>query len=837
MSPTPLERPAAEPDPPAATRGGPAPPAGRTATAAPDAGDIVRLAAALAGAPAALLARSVATPAAPAGDGPVWDGPAVGWHVLAGPDWVPEACAAGRFPPPVLAEADGPVVVPAAAAVPDGGAVVGLPIPGPSAAGPAGLLILLGAAPRLTDGPAGPALDALVRQAALLVAPPAGMPAGTLGNPPAVGAAAAGMAAGMAADMAAAGRTLFAEGPAMMALVDPDGRVRTANARLLAFGGVALDKVTGQLLWDAPWARGSRAARTRLARAVRRARQGIPVAHRETVRGPAGALRIVEMALTPVPGPDGRPANIVFEARDVTGADGARGDIGRLFMLSPDPMAVLDADGGLRQVNPAFLTVLGIDPERVPELSLLDVVAPEDRQAALETLAALARGHTATQFLTRCRTAGDHAAWMTWSLSASGERLYAVGHDMTARIEAEQALVERDLQLGLIAENLPGAMYRLLTRPDGREEVLYVSEGERELSGWHPEELMARPEILRESVHEADRAAAERAFEDAARRGGTADVVYRINTRDGRMVWIRDIARARPLADGGVLWDGVSLDITAWKAAEQALQRAKEEAEQANRAKSEFLANMSHELRTPLNAILGFSDLMLSGTFGRLGSPRYEDYVRDIHDSGSHLLALIGDILDMAKVEAGKYQLLERDCDLARLIPDTVRQFRPLAGDDGPALVAELEPDLPPVRADERLLRQILNNLVSNAVKFTERGRVTVGAARMPDGGLRLTVADTGVGMSRHEVARAFQPFGQVESAMSRRTQGTGLGLTLVQSFVELHGGTIAVDSRRGQGTTVMVDLPAGRVAADDAPRVGSGPAPCAPRPEPGTAD
>ncbi|MEQ8966124.1 MAG: PAS domain S-box protein [Azospirillaceae bacterium] len=814
--------------------------AAATAPLAAPAEDIVRIATALAGAPAALLARGMET-----ADG------TPRWQVLAGPETAVAACLAGAFPDPALAAAEGPVILPDIRPVSDG-AALGLPVRAGGEDGPVtGLLAILGIAPRLIEGPAGPALDTLVRQAAAVVAatppadtareagPGAGGPSGEpFSGDPQSGSTASGSTAtdGLAAEIAAAGRALFSDGPGMMALLDADGHVRAANARLLAFGGVALDRVTGRAVWDAPWARGSRAARTRLARAVRRARQGIPVAHRETVRGPAGALRIVEMALTPVPGPHGRVERMVFEARDATGADGARGDIGRLFMLSPDPMAVLDADGALRQVNPAFLTVLGVDPERVPELSLLDVIAPEDRQAAIETLASLARGRTATHFLTRCRTAGDQSAWMTWSLSASGERLYAVGHDMTARIEAEQALVERDLQLGLIAENLPGAMYRLLDRQDGHEEVLYISEGETELSGWHPEELMARPEILRESIHEADRDAVGRAFEDAARRGGTADVVYRIVTRDGRVVWIRDIARARPLADGAVMWDGVSLDITAWKAAEQGLQRAKEEAEQANRAKSEFLANMSHELRTPLNAILGFSDLMLSGTFGPLGSPRYEDYVRDIHDSGSHLLALIGDILDMAKVEAGKYQLLERDCDLARLIPDTVRQFRPLAGDDGPVLAADLAADLPAVRADERLLRQILNNLVSNAVKFTEKGSVTVGAARNGEGGVRLTVADTGIGMSRHDVARAFQPFGQVESAMSRRNQGTGLGLTLVQSFVELHGGTITVDTRKGQGTRIMVDLPAERVVADAAPRIGSGPAPCAPGPG-GSAD
>jgi PAS domain S-box-containing protein len=258
---------------------------------------------------------------------------------------------------------------------------------------------------------------------------------------------------------------------------------------------------------------------------------------------------------------------------------------------------------------------------------------------------------------------------------------------------------------------------------------------------------------------------------------------------------------------------GIGTDITSQVNDAHVLRDARDRAEVANRAKSEFLANMSHELRTPLNAILGFSDVIGRRMYGPDAMDRYADYARDIHNSGAHLLAIINDILDLSKIEAGQGSLEESEVGL-----DTVmEEVRTLLGDQAKHGRAPFRVNLPAppprVRVDERKIVQILVNLLSNAFKFTpQAGSVTLSAAVSPDGGLCITVRDTGIGIAPDHLETVLKPFGQVESAFSRRHHGTGLGLPLAKSLVELHGGSLSVDSALGKGTTVTVTLPAARV-------------------------
>ncbi len=249
----------------------------------------------------------------------------------------------------------------------------------------------------------------------------------------------------------------------------------------------------------------------------------------------------------------------------------------------------------------------------------------------------------------------------------------------------------------------------------------------------------------------------------------------------------------------------------------RAFRKAKEQAESANAAKSHFLASMSHELRTPLNAVIGFSEVMREQTFGPLGNRRYQEYVGDIHGSANHLLSLINDLLDLSKIEANKYQLQDEELDLAELLDSAVRLVTPLAERKGLTVRLELPDSLPAVRADERALRQILLNLLSNACKFTDTGgEVRLAAEREADGRIALKVEDTGIGMSRAEIRQALEPFVQVDSRTRRTDQGTGLGLPLAKSLVELHGGTFVMTSQVGQGTRVAIRLPLERIVADD---------------------
>jgi signal transduction histidine kinase len=259
-------------------------------------------------------------------------------------------------------------------------------------------------------------------------------------------------------------------------------------------------------------------------------------------------------------------------------------------------------------------------------------------------------------------------------------------------------------------------------------------------------------------------------------------------------------------------WREYRAELRRRRELEEQLRVAAKEADVANRAKSEFLANMSHELRTPLNAIMGFSEALAGGHFGPL-TPRQAGYVRDIHGAGDHLLRLINDVLDMSKIDAGRMTLAEDDVDVAQAIEGAVRLVRQRAQKGFVTLA--VEPPAPGTRlhADSLRLRQILLNLVTNAVKFTPaHGRVTVRAVPRRDGSLAIEVADTGIGMQQKDIAAALTPFVQVDNFMTRRQEGTGLGLPIVKALVELHGGQLLISSRSGFGTIATVIFPPERV-------------------------
>ena len=240
-------------------------------------------------------------------------------------------------------------------------------------------------------------------------------------------------------------------------------------------------------------------------------------------------------------------------------------------------------------------------------------------------------------------------------------------------------------------------------------------------------------------------------------------------------------------------------------------------AEAANRAKTEFLANMSHELRTPLNAIIGFSDMLLLGLPDPTTSARNLEYMRDINDSGRHLLGLINDILDLTKIEAGRFELDEEIVDFEAVAGASLAVVTKLANDGGVAIDHEDSAGSIALFADERKLKQILINLLSNAVKFTPGGgRVALESAVDGDGSFVISIADSGIGIAPEDIASALTPFGQVESDLNRRYEGTGLGLPITKALVELHDGTFDLESEVGVGTTVTVRLPAGRLR--DAP-------------------
>jgi signal transduction histidine kinase len=242
------------------------------------------------------------------------------------------------------------------------------------------------------------------------------------------------------------------------------------------------------------------------------------------------------------------------------------------------------------------------------------------------------------------------------------------------------------------------------------------------------------------------------------------------------------------------------------------LTRALDAAAAASQAKSQFLATMSHELRTPLNAIIGFSELLKSELFGPMGDARYKGYVNDVHRSGKHLLALVNDVLDFSKIDAGHLTLQEDQIDIGETLSTSLRMIEGQAANTGVTLEQEIAHDLPILRADERRVRQILLNLLSNAVKFTQRGGRVRLIAFTDDNEFIVQVSDTGIGMAKEDIPRALERFGQLDSDLNRKYEGTGLGLPLTKKLAELHGGRLEIESELCVGTKVTVAFPGDRL-------------------------
>ncbi len=283
----------------------------------------------------------------------------------------------------------------------------------------------------------------------------------------------------------------------------------------------------------------------------------------------------------------------------------------------------------------------------------------------------------------------------------------------------------------------------------------------------------------------------------------------RLRRGEGEYVWTE--IRCRPTASvKGAPAEivAVTRDISERKAQERALIEARDEAMSASRAKSSFLANMSHELRTPLNAIIGFSELMTRELFGELGDARYQEYAQLIHDSGGHLLELINGVLDMSKIEAGKFELYQEIFDLDDVAVSSLRFVRLAAESGGVTLTHTVAPAAAHIFADRRAIKQILVNLLSNGIKFTPRGGEVVLEARLSEEGVEIMVRDSGIGIAKSDIGKLGKPFEQAENAAMRPKEGTGLGLALVKSLATMHGGQVTLELALGIGTTVKVVLP-----------------------------
>ncbi len=352
---------------------------------------------------------------------------------------------------------------------------------------------------------------------------------------------------------------------------------------------------------------------------------------------------------------------------------------------------------------------------------------------------------------------------------------------------------------------------------DGR--IRFASAAAREFFNTSASALEGRS--LSEFVSGEDRRAVQRALARVNYFGADAALTFRLAGHDMR--WIE--MRCRPIlrsadkahtlrwaakANDAAAFDtiGVLRDITALMSEMGTLKQARDEACEANAAKSRFLANMSHELRTPLNAIIGFSDMMMSELFGPLSNPRYAEYVRHIKQGGEHLRDLINDVLDMSKIEAGRFDLELETFSVPKLISDVLTTVSVTAGRKKIDLALEMEQDLPQLYADRRAVKQMLLNLLANAIKFTPPEGQVATWARREGAFLVLEVRDTGVGIPADDLSRLTQPFEQAAKLGSAGETGTGLGLALVRAMAELHAGSLTISSEEGKGTLVRIAVP-----------------------------
>ena len=615
-------------------------------------------------------------------------------------------------------------------------------------------------------------------------------------------------------------RAIFDSTYQYMGILAPDGTILALNQAALAFTDGERERSIGRPAWERrTWAAIPESAE-RLRAAVREAAAGGFVRFEAAVQAVNGELRTVDFSIKPVRDEQGRVVLLVAEAHDITERYRMETDLRqsearlRSYLdAAMEGIFVADAEGHFVDVNPAACQMLGYTRDELLALRIADLM-PADHPLGATSLAAfgplLHAGVFRGEVVMR-RKDGTIRLSEINAVRLDGNRTLGVVRDVTERRRAEEALRSSRARLAALLQALPDLAF--LLDADGRyQEVLGM--GTHDLLAAPLDAVVGRTvdEVLPKEVAARARHSIRRTIDT-----GLPQVIeYALTVPAGRR-WFEGRTTLLPPDFGPepvVLL--LARDVTERVRAAERLAHAKEQAESANRTKGAFLATMSHELRTPLNAIIGFSEIMVHEVFGPLGSERYRSYAAHIQTSGTHLLELINDVLDMSKLEAGRYSLDEHDVELAELLDSCVALTAVPADQGGVRLVMDLAPDLPRLRADERAVRQIVLNLLSNAVKFTPPGgTVTLRAIASEDGALAVTVADTGIGIEREALKTITEPFQQADATISRRFGGTGLGLAISRELTELHGGTLTLASTPGRGTLVTVSFPRERVARE----------------------
>ncbi|GAK53906.1 serine/threonine protein kinase [Candidatus Moduliflexus flocculans] len=613
-------------------------------------------------------------------------------------------------------------------------------------------------------------------------------------------------------------RTIFQEGKAIQLLIDPEtGRIADANLSALEFYGYSYDALTSFRIQEINQLSPEQVQEEmRLARAQKK--NYFNFRHRLST----GEIRDVEVYSHPLE-IAGRPHlfSIIHDITDRKRAEEAlrESEARWQFALEGSGDGVWDWNSQTHIVffSNQWKAMLGYEPQEIGDsLSEWEArIHPDDRDLTSAALQEHFDGLTPiymSEHRVRCKDGSykwilDRGKVISRMPDGTPLRVIGTHTDISARKQAEQILQESEAKYRRLVENLPGIVY-VFSSARGS---VYCSTHVSTILGYSPEYLYQQPMLWNQSIHPDDMPKVVAAITQF-QQGEHFTVEYRIKNASGEWRWLYDLSIGRQDLPDETLIEGLALDITDRKRAEDALTQAKADAEAANRMKSAFLANMSHELRTPLNAILGYAQIL---SRDNALSEAQRKGMRIIEDSGNYLLELINDILDLAKIEAGKLEVRPAPMHLSSLLDDVRTMMMIKAEHKGLRFEVVKEADLPDyVEGDAHRLRQILLNLLGNAIKFTDRGGVTLRVAVAHDvvttcdrTSLRFEIEDTGVGIAPEDMARLFTPFQQV-GEVARQAQGTGLGLAISLHLAELMGGTLTVASTAGVGSVFRLELP-----------------------------
>lgn len=496
----------------------------------------------------------------------------------------------------------------------------------------------------------------------------------------------------------------------------------------------------------------------------------------------------------------------------------AREDNAEILNSVRDIIFEVDASGKMVYLNAAWTNITGFSIQQSLGLVFYKMLHPDEQETHSRALQDILNGQpTPYRSFTKLRTSEGtfRAVELTLSMIRTGtdKERHVVGTftDVEERRRVERALGEAEKKYRKIVENAAGGIFQLT--PEG----LYLSANPslaRILGYENVAQMLREIKNANESVYANLRQRQNflRKLETAGEMHGHETQVYR---RDKTKVWVKENIRVVRDDAGNVLYyEGSMEDITEQKNTVVALKQAKLESDMANRAKSEFLANMSHELRTPLNAIIGFSEIIHQKAFGPIQPDNYAEYVDDIYSSGQSLLRLINEILDISRIDAGERQLTETRVNLFKLSQNCLDLCKTRIEENEFIIVNEMALS-PEVIAEELALKQVFMNLLTNALKFTPRGgHITLTSDLTTDGDLAISVTDTGIGLDKADIEKALSPFGQLNNELDRENSGTGLGLSLVQALMKLHGGYLELFSEKSIGTTATIVLPKKRVIA-----------------------